>query len=186
MVNRRICTVCNIEKHFDEFGNSKKGKWGKREFCKDCKRIKDREYERKNPDKMTAKHDRWAKKNKLHLLEYNRKRYEQNPDLYKKRCIEYRKRKNNEPVKRYKYKYPHKKRAHLYVELAIEYGHLLRPEKCSKCGIACKPDGHHEDYSKPLEIIWLCRKCHGFVHRTENINHAERLNEKTPKGDAKV
>jgi len=183
MIDRRICTTCKVEKSFDEFGNSKKGKWGKREICKACKRIKDREYERANVDKMTAKHDRWYNKNKDHVAEYRRKRYEMNPEPQKKSSIEYRKKVNNETVKKYKYKYPHKKKAHLYVELAIFYGHLIRPDCCSKCGIGCKPQGHHHDYDLPLDVTWLCTKCHGLEHR---IDYAKRLSEETPKGEATV
>ena len=26
--------------------------------------------------------------------------------------------------------------------------------------------GHHEDYSQPLEVVWLCAPCHGLRHRT--------------------
>lgn len=183
MVNSRICTSCKIEKNFDEFGNSKKGKWGKREICKPCKRIKDREYERANPKKMTEKHNRWYERHKDHAAEYRRKRYAENPEPYKARSIEYRKKMNNDPVKKYKYKYPHKKKAHLYVELAIRYGDLVRPDRCSKCKKKCKPQGHHHDYDKPLDVTWLCPKCHGFEHR---INYAERLSEKTSEEEATV
>lgn len=184
MIDRRICTKCNVEKPFEEFGNLKKGKWGKREICKDCKRIADREYERSNPDKMTAKHARWVNKNYQHVLEYNQKRYEQNPEPIKKAVIAYRKRVENKNIKTYRKKYPEKKKAHTYVELAIFFGHLIRPDNCSVCEMPCKPEGHHEDYTKPLDVIWLCTKCHGKVHR--KANRAERLSERTPKGEAIV
>lgn len=183
MINSRICTTCKIEKYFDEFGNSKKGKWGKREICKACKRIKDREYARANTDKMTAKHNRWVKKNPEHVAEYRRTRYKDNPEPFKALAIKYRKEKNNEPVKKYKYKYPHKKKTHLYVELAVHYGHLIRPDRCSKCSVECKPQGHHHDYDLPLDVTWLCTKCHGLEHR---INYAERLSEKTSQEEAIV
>lgn len=183
MITSRICTICKIEKPFDAFGNSKKGKWGKREFCKACKRIKDRKYEQANREKMTAKHDRWYEKNIDHVAEYRRKRYAENPEPYKNSSIAYRKKNDNEPVKKYKYKYPHKKKAHLYVELAIHYGHLVRPDHCSKCGIICKPQGHHHDYDLPLDVTWLCTKCHGLEHR---IDYAKRLSEETSEEEATV
>lgn len=30
---------------------------------------------------------------------------------------------------------------------------------CADCGLA-SAEMHHEDYDKPLEIVWLCRSCH--------------------------
>ena len=34
---------------------------------------------------------------------------------------------------------------------------------CVNCG-AVKAEGHHPDYSKPLLIVWLCKKCHREEH----------------------
>jgi hypothetical protein len=36
----------------------------------------------------------------------------------------------------------------------------LRPDRCSACGAVCKPAAHHEDYGKPLDVTWLCSRCH--------------------------
>ena len=46
---------------------------------------------------------------------------------------------------------------------AIRDGSLIR-QPCERCGHP-KTDGHHEDYSKPLDVIWLCRRCHLQHHR---------------------
>jgi len=46
----------------------------------------------------------------------------------------------------------------------VRRGTLRRPDTCSKCLKECKPHGHHEDYSKPLEVIWLCQICHNHAH----------------------
>lgn len=34
---------------------------------------------------------------------------------------------------------------------------------CEHCG-ADKTQAHHEDYLKPLEVVWLCTKCHAARH----------------------
>lgn len=34
---------------------------------------------------------------------------------------------------------------------------------CERCGVL-RADRHHDDYDKPLEIRWLCRRCHRRHH----------------------
>ncbi len=46
----------------------------------------------------------------------------------------------------------------------LEKGDLQRPSCCSFCHKSCKPDGHHDDYTKPKEVRWLCRSCHMKEH----------------------
>lgn len=41
----------------------------------------------------------------------------------------------------------------------------IPPKNCSDCGKNGKVDGHHNDYSKPFDVIWLCRQCHANIHR---------------------
>ena len=48
-------------------------------------------------------------------------------------------------------------------------GKIKRPETCSVCG--CKPNrihGHHVNYYKPLDVVWVCSKCHAEIHRLLN------------------
>lgn len=47
-------------------------------------------------------------------------------------------------------------------QAAIYRKELIR-QPCEVCG--AKADGHHDDYSKPLQVRWLCRKHHREVHR---------------------
>lgn len=48
---------------------------------------------------------------------------------------------------------------------AIKRGSLVRGA-CEKCATTQGVTAHHEDYSKPLEVRWLCRPCHGREHRS--------------------
>ena len=71
--------------------------------------------------------------------------------------------------------YPEKILARYMLNNAIKSGEITRPEKCVNCG-GLKPDAHHPDYSKPFEVIWLCKKCHKQCHL--KINQEELLNKK--------
>lgn len=52
------------------------------------------------------------------------------------------------------------RKVHYTVGNAIRDGRLIRPSSCSECGTKGRVDAHHEDYSKPFDVTWLCRKCH--------------------------
>ncbi len=56
-----------------------------------------------------------------------------------------------------------KRRAHQRVLYAVKTGRLEK-RPCESCGNP-KSQGHHEDYSKPLEVRWLCAVCHKKEHR---------------------
>jgi hypothetical protein len=43
-------------------------------------------------------------------------------------------------------------------------GKISKPPHCSLCGRQGKIEGHHEDYRKPMEVVWVCRKCHVNLH----------------------
>ena len=53
--------------------------------------------------------------------------------------------------------------AHNAVLRAIRSGTLLR-QPCVRCG-AIKSLAHHEDYDKPLDVVWLCQPCHKQRHK---------------------
>ena len=63
-------------------------------------------------------------------------------------------------------------RAHNLVEQAIVKGILIRKARCEICDdTGCFKDGrskiqaHHDDYNKPLNVRWLCQKCHHEWHK---------------------
>ena len=78
---------------------------------------------------------------------------------------------------RYRERHPEKTRAKHRVLTALRNGTLVRPTHCPRCGREDprRCDGrsgihaHHHDYTKPLEVEWLCRICHqdehgGYIH----------------------
>jgi hypothetical protein len=65
----------------------------------------------------------------------------------------------------YRKKYPQKRLAQQAVERAVRRGTLIR-KVCEVCGKR-NSEAHHDDYSKPLDVRWLCRKHHAEHHRKQ-------------------
>jgi hypothetical protein len=63
-------------------------------------------------------------------------------------------------------KHKSKQRARNQLNEAVSAGRITRPEVCEECGAGGKIQGHHEDYSKPLEVNWLCISCHANIYTT--------------------
>lgn len=59
-----------------------------------------------------------------------------------------------------------KYKAHNAVNNAVRDGRIQK-EPCFFCGDD-NVVGHHVDYSKPLDVIWLCQACHKLVHAYED------------------
>ena len=57
-----------------------------------------------------------------------------------------------------------KGRAKEQLQIGVRAGQIQKPRFCEVCGRDVQLDGHHFDYSLPLEVLWLCRRCHARVH----------------------
>lgn len=76
------------------------------------------------------------------------------------------------------------KHALAMLTLAIYHGDLVPSETCEKCGTAANGkalDGHHEDYSKPLDVVWLCRDCHKKEHKRDGLYFFSRNHKPSPR-----
>jgi len=62
-------------------------------------------------------------------------------------------------------KFKYKQNARIYLNEYLKLGKIHKPILCEKCNKETQLFGHHEDYSKPLEVIWLCRSCHSNLHK---------------------
>lgn len=59
---------------------------------------------------------------------------------------------------------PHKRKCETAACNALRHGKIQRPSCCEQCGAATTLYKHHDDYTKPLKVTWLCSKCHGKRH----------------------
>ena len=67
-----------------------------------------------------------------------------------------------------KKRHPLKVKVQQQLNNAVYNGKIEKPNKCEKCNKVTekrKIDGHHEDYTKPFEVKWLCKQCHNQVHK---------------------
>jgi ribosomal protein S27AE len=56
-------------------------------------------------------------------------------------------------------------KSHTLAQKAHKEGLLIKPDNCERCGKATdKLVKHHSDYDKPIDIEWLCNKCHSIEH----------------------
>lgn len=147
------CFSCNIEKPIDDFYKCASMKDGHLNKCKSCTRL-------------DVKKNRENKKD--YYLHYDRNR----PNKQERaQCnAVYSKTEKGKEVKKvsqanYKSNYPLKRKAHTLVSNAIRDKKLERPNNCSSCQCLCVPHAHHCDYSKPLDVMWLCQSCHTEWHK---------------------
>ena len=165
------CTGCGIEKELTEFSKTKGGKYGVRSKCKICGTAYTKQWIAKHPEQAKQSHRQWLKDNKqkvrLKTKEYWRKhrdkkaekdkRYrEKYPDKIRDKKKIYAKNNPdiiNESGRRYKRRYPHKVKCRSTFNNAITQG-LIQRLPCSICNNP-KSEGHHPNYDKPLDVIWL-------------------------------
>lgn len=102
--------------------------------CKICRRKKVKENYQKNREQYSA---------------YERLR-NQRPERRAKR-IEYQKNRRA--------RNPEKEDARRAIMWAVRRG-WIKPSPCEVCGTRENLQAHHDDYSKPLEVRWLCFKHH--------------------------
>lgn len=141
------CTICKVDKERNQTNFKERYQKGVVKGvprvwyswynqCRDCMRVNDRFYKRKDYDPVKQR---------------------------RKRAIRKARGKDIECAKRMMAKYPEKYAARNKLRLAV-YAGKIKKLACEMCGDP-KTHGHHEDYSKPLDVRWLCAKHHMFVHR---------------------
>lgn len=152
----RVCRKCGEEKSPEHFYADPS------RDCKACRKTAARQYRAANIDRVRA-YDR--------LRGQNPERKERVRLHTKSLSKEYKK----EVTRRERFAHPQKNAARRAVGRALRTGQLIRGP-CEKCG-ATKTHGHHEDYSQPLNVQWLCDPCHKARHREINEERRRRMAE---------
>lgn len=129
------CFKCKIVKPLDEFYPHKQMKDGHLNKCKECAK-KDVQIRYDDP------------KYRERISEYEKSRF-QSVD---------RKQKLTQYQRNARAKNPEKYKARYQVSNAIRDGRLFKMP-CEYCGNP-KAEAHHHDYTKPLDVKWVCFKCH--------------------------
>lgn len=137
------CTSCGIEK-------DKSGFTGEKHWCKECCYAYGKRYRELNADKIRESKRLYSHTEKS--KEYKKKWNKENVERTRARYLRY-KESHLEEVKA---------RSTLYNLIAHGKNDIRKP--CEVCG-EIKVEAHHDDYSKPLEVKWLCIKHHKELHR---------------------
>lgn len=137
-IPRKVCFKCGKRRSINCFYKHGMMADGHLNKCKDCAKQDVQDNYRKNRDKYR---------------EYDRQRF-RDPER-KKKVLEY--------ARRLRKRYPEKYAARSKVARAIKTGALNR-QPCEVCGTTERVHAHHDDYSKPLEVRWLCVTHHWHEH----------------------
>lgn len=153
-MSKKACFKCGEVKLLDEYYKHSQMADGHLNKCKSCTKSDStkhrndnlqrvRQYDRNRPNKKyrSARQMDYAKTEKGVIV---RKKATEN----------------------YIEKFPVRRKANIAVGNAVRDGRLIKPSNCSKCGVECRPHGHHDDYSYFLSVRWLCVSCHSDFHAT--------------------
>lgn len=145
------CTRCGEEKGFSCFQVRGASKDGFTASCKDCLSKYDKSRAN-DPKRVKAR------------LEYQKtEAYKESARKSAAKYSKNNKEKRKLSTKLYRSKNKIKCQCHGIVAYAIKSGSIKRHD-CEVCGDK-KSHAHHDDYSKPLDVRWLCSKHHNEWHK---------------------
>lgn len=149
----KVCRECKTEKPLSDFYKHPKMADGHLNKCTACVKSRVTKHREANLEKIQA-YDK-LRSNKPHRVEARKK--------YSK--TEAGKQAKKKAIDAYKKRHPMVYASHVITGNAIRAGKLLQASNCSVCNSTEKIEGHHDDYTKPLDVRWLCEKCHKQWHR---------------------
>lgn len=150
---RKKCVGCGQELPLTEFNKNKNSKDGLQDKCRSCFSRYNKARYAANREKFKADTKRYREENPKAVFQTRLKTCAKNPTRVN---------------------------ASRAVEAALNAGELANPGVCYGCGCTSEEhriEAHHHDYSKPLEVVWLCTPCHRRMDAQRRVHEG-----KTPYG----
>ena len=138
----KICSTCRASLDTSFFYKDRRNKDGLKSQCKKCHCLGAQRT--RDPNKHRDNNKKWMRES----------RYASRKEVQERARIRSRALSGSLKVK-----------ARNLANLAIQKGTLKRPDCCSRCGFMGVIQAHHKDYTRPLDVEWLCIDCHSIRHR---------------------
>ncbi len=168
----KVCRQCNNPKPISLFRKDKRNKNGAGSPCIECYGKYLANPEVKETSNLRCK--KWYEDHKDEVSQKMRGNpqkilYDRERKLkVKEKTREYNKNyylKNREKVLALAKKYKQKNQARWKLRDMVRRGKIEPPVDCQNCKQKQKRiEAHHTDYSKPLDVLWLCVSCHKKEH----------------------
>jgi hypothetical protein len=144
----KACFRCGKEKLLSEFYAHPRMTDGRLGKCKECTKTDTRNNYRANREQY-REYERMRRDLPHRVLA--RELYAQTPNGRERRCIS---------REKWEQSNPGKKAAERAISRGVRSGTVKKLFNCQVCGSPRKVEAHHEDYSQPYSVMWLCKKHH--------------------------
>ena len=138
MIRSKVCFKCSVDKPITEYYKHAQMGDGHLNKCKECTKKDANQHRSDNLER---------------IREYDRQR-----GKLAKRIAG-----NTEITRAWRAEDKRRQQAHTAVAKGLRHGTIFK-EPCCRCGNE-KSLAHHDDYDKPLDIMWLCQPCHKQRHK---------------------
>ena len=149
----KTCFKCNKEKPLEDFYKHPQMADGRVNKCKECNKL---DVRKNRKDNIEYYHEYDRKRGTLPHRVAASKAY-QKPEAGKASCAK--------SKKKWLAANADKRAAHIILGNAVRGGRIEKPDNCPICWATVRINGHHDDYTLPLEVRWCCSKCHRDIHK---------------------
>jgi|SRR5579884_1196655 len=177
------CLRCNRDLVFDAFSRDVSRRGGLSAYCRECMAAYRKAYAAAHPEQLRERRRIYRETHVAHIQVKRAAHYRANRQAILDADREYRRanrEKTRETKRMWRERNPGRTavfngrwvaaneeraalihRAQARVAHALKLGLLKRPAACDECGASgVVIEAAHADYTRPLDVRWLCRPCH--------------------------